>query len=124
MCNALLVGGAHIARMIKSSEKQGHFLREWRTFRKLTQADVAELVGTTASMINHLENGNRGLSHKWLIRLAPALGTSPGFLLDQNPHALPNQILEIWNRADPAQRAQLIRVAEAIVPRDPPAAAS
>lgn len=85
----------------------------------MTQVELAELVGTTGPMINHLENGNRGLSHKWLMKLAPALGTSAGFILDHDPHEMPNQMLEIWNRADPAQRDQLIRVAEAIVPFKP-----
>lgn len=95
-------------------------LQAWREFRRLTQVELAEAVGTTAGMISHLESGERGLSSKWLRRLAPALGTSPGFLLDHNPFDLDNDILEIWNRADQAQKKQIRAVAEALVPYAPP----
>lgn len=40
---------------------------------------------TTGSVISLLEEGERGLSLKWLRRLAPALDTRPGHLADVNP---------------------------------------
>lgn len=85
-------------------------------FREMTQADLAEAVGTNANVIHHLENGDRGLSHKWLVKLAPALGTTPGFLLDHNPFDLPNDLFEIWNRSSIEQKQQITSVAEALVP--------
>ncbi|NDB69758.1 MAG: XRE family transcriptional regulator [Methylocystaceae bacterium] len=60
-------------------------LRAWREFRGLTQAQLADRVGTTTAVISHLETGKRGLSAKWLYLLAPALGIQPGFMLDNMP---------------------------------------
>lgn len=98
-------------------EKNGgpNFLREWRVYRKLSQAELAELVGTNANMIGYLENGERGLSAKWLRRLAPALETTPGMLLDHDPAALDSDILEIWGRAGDREKRQISEIAKTLV---------
>ena len=100
-----------------STDKNGgpNHLRAWREFRNLTQGDLAERVGTNANMIGYLEAGERGLSAKWLRRLAPALGTTPGFLLDHDPNTLDNDIIEIWANADSRQKKQISVIAETIV---------
>jgi len=59
----------------------------------MTQAELAEKVGTSDNVISLLESGERGLSHKWLLKLAPALGTTPGFLLDYDPNDLDTDYL-------------------------------
>jgi transcriptional regulator with XRE-family HTH domain len=64
-------------------------LRAWREFRGLTQAQLAELVDTSDNVISMLESGDRQLSPNWLRRLAPVLGTTPGFLLDHGPYDIP-----------------------------------
>jgi transcriptional regulator with XRE-family HTH domain len=99
------------------SDKNGgpNHLRDWRNFRKLTQEQLAELVGTNPNMIGYLESGERGLSAKWLRRLAPALNTTPGMLLDHDPADLDSDIIDIWAHADRRQRSQLSEVAKAIV---------
>ncbi|WPZ05633.1 helix-turn-helix domain-containing protein [Pelagerythrobacter marinus] len=89
-------------------------LRAWREYRGLTQAKLAELVGTNANMIGYLESGERGLSAKWLRKLAPALNLTPGHLLDHNPNDLPSDILEIWMSADSSVRRQISEVAKAL----------
>ena len=71
-------------------------LRAWREFRGLTQDELAALVGTNGSVISLLESGTRGLSLKWLQKLAPALKTKPDIILDHDPNELDNSILEIW----------------------------
>jgi transcriptional regulator with XRE-family HTH domain len=98
-------------------EKNGgpNYLRDWRDFRKLTQEDLAAMVDTSVSVISMLESGQRGLSAKWLRRLAPALQTTPGFLLEHNPYDLPNDILDIWNRAQPEQKEQIKALAETVI---------
>lgn len=106
----------HIANMDEESGNPRNYLKEWRHFRNLTQMQLAELVGTSGPMINHLENGQRALNHKWLVRLAPALKTSPGFILDHNPLDMPRDLFEIWNSGNEEERAQLVKVAEAIIP--------
>lgn len=90
-------------------------LKAWREFMKLSQEQLAERVKTTPSMISMLETDQRGLSAKWLHRLADALGTTAGFLLDHNPHELPRDLLEIWLKANERQKRQITDIAKTIV---------
>ena len=80
--------------MVRSHER--NYLRAWREHRHLTQAKLAEAVGTTGAVISLLESGERGLSDKWLRKLAPVLGTRPGHLLEVDPNAQDDDILDIW----------------------------
>lgn len=72
----------------------------------MSQEALAEKVGTSGSVISMLESGNRGLSDKWLRKLAPVLGTTAGHLLDHDPNELGSDIIDIWTRIDPKDRAQ------------------
>lgn len=92
-----------------------NYLRAWRAFREMTQEQLAELVGTNANMIGYLESGERGLSAKWLRRLAPALRTTPGMLLDHDPADLDSDIMEIWANGDARQKRQLAEIAKALI---------
>ena len=85
-------------------------LRLWREFRQMTQEQLAEAVGTTASVISLIESGHRQLSLKWLQRLAPPLRTTPGFILDHDPNDLPTEVLEIWNHIPEESQEQAIAV--------------
>lgn len=85
-------------------------LKAWRKYRRLTQQQLADAIDppTTKQVIQAIETGQRGLSDKWLRRLAPALGTTPGFLLDYDPEELPTDILDIW-RDIPAEDQERAR---------------
>lgn len=87
----------------------------WREYRKMTQAKLADAVGTNANMISMLENAERGLSAKWLRRLAPILDTTPGMLLDHNPFDLDSDVLDIWTKADQRQKRQLTEIARTLI---------
>ena len=102
---------------MESDDKNGgpNHLAAWREYRKLTQAALANMVGTNANMIGYLESGERGLSAKWLRRLAPALDTTPGMLLDHNPFDLSADVIDIWRHADLRQKRQLSDIARALV---------
>lgn len=69
-------------------------LRAWRELRNLTQEELAARVETSGAVISLLESGKRPLSDKWLRKLAIALGTSAGFLLDHDPNDLDAQFVE------------------------------
>lgn len=116
LCDDGEVTSWHIVTM-DDQEKNGgpNHLKAWREYRDLTQAELASEVGTNANMISYLESGERGLSAKWLRRLADALKITPGHLLDHDPRDLDNDILEIWMNADATQRRQLAEVAKALV---------
>jgi transcriptional regulator with XRE-family HTH domain len=72
----------------------------------MTQAKLAEAIGTTGAVISLLESGDRGLSDKWLRKIAPVLGTRPGHLLEVDPHAVSEDILDIWSEIPEERRDQ------------------
>lgn len=117
LCVPAFVTECDIARM-DSADKNGgpNHLRAWRLYRNnMTQERLAEKVGTNANMIQYLETGERGLSAKWLRRLADALETTPGMLLDHDPNDLDADMIEIWTQGDLRQRRQLSEIAKTLV---------
>ena len=84
-----------------------NYLRAWREHRGLTQAQLATLVDTEGSVISLLESGDRGLSDKWLRRLAPALETTPGLLLDFAPDDVDEAMLQLWGRIPEAKQSEV-----------------
>jgi transcriptional regulator with XRE-family HTH domain len=115
LCVPRLVTECDIGRM--DSDKNGgpNYLRAWREFRKMTQEKLAESVGTNANMIQYLETGERGLSAKWLRRLAPALDTTPGMILDHDPNELDSDVIDIWAHAGERERRQISEIARTLV---------
>jgi predicted transcriptional regulator len=102
--------------MAKKAKKQagrpGHYLREWREYREMTQEALAAAVKppTKASVISLLESGNRDLKNKWLERLAPALRTRKGFILDMNPLDADTRILELVEDMADSEKEQAIAI--------------
>lgn len=93
-----------------AKERERNHLQAWREHNRLTQQQLADKVGTTAGVISLLEAGERGLSAKWLRRLAPHLNTTPGYLLDHHPDDIPSEMLRVFSDIDPDQREQALRV--------------
>lgn len=85
----------------------------------MTQEELAETVvpPTTGSVISLLEDGDRGLSLKWLRRLAPALRTRPGFLADYDPNNLDTRALEMIEELPAEQKEQAVKILETFVKR-------
>lgn len=84
-------------------------LRLWREFRGLTVADLAKKVGTTAQIITDLESAAE-LSTKWLYRLAPALSTQPGRLLDIDPNKIEPSLLDAVEAIPKERRGQALEI--------------
>jgi len=105
------VAVSQTVRMGKRAAKQSmNHLRAWREFRSLTQEELAEKVGTAGNVIGLLESGERGLSQKWLMKLAPALGTRPGFLLDFDPNDVNRELIEAATELPKETRAQALQI--------------
>lgn len=102
----------------KHEAKQRNNLRAWREFRRMTQADLANAVKTTASVVSLLETGERGLSLKWLLKFAPALRTTPGMILDHDPHDLDTGVLEIWATIPEDKREQAAAILQTFAKRN------
>lgn len=117
LCGATHSAKCDNSRMNDADDKNGgpNHLKAWREFRGMSQGELASAVGTNQNMIGYLESGERGLSAKWLRKLAAALRTQPGFVLEHDPNTLPTDIVEIWINADDVERRQLVNLAKAIV---------
>lgn len=103
-------------RMEEQAKNGGpNHLRAWRLFRELTQEELAAAVGTNQNMILYLETGERGLSARWLRRLAGALETSPGLLLDYDPETAPKDLMEIWIKAPVKTKREIAEIAETLL---------
>ena len=74
-----------MGKPMSPGEKPQHFIRQWRKYRRLTQEQVADAIGSTPGSISQLENGKQGFTDSTLYALATALGTSPGELLSRAP---------------------------------------
>ncbi len=90
-------------------------LQAWREHKRMSQEELAAAVDTTGSVISLLESGERGLSAKWLRRLAPALGTTPGMLLDHDPRELDSDVIDMWSHAPLNKRRQIVEIARTII---------
>jgi transcriptional regulator with XRE-family HTH domain len=104
-------------RGMDGNDKNGgpNHLRAWREYRGLTQAQLGERVGTNSNMIGYLESGERGLSAKWLRKLADALDTTSGMILDHDPNDLDSDILEIWATASNRVKRQISEMARILL---------
>ena len=94
----------HIAKMNEVDRKSGNLLRAWREHRRLTQDALATRIGTTPAVISLLEAGDRKLSPKWLYKIAPVFGITPGWLLDHSPDDIDASIDQIWRTIPETQR--------------------
>ena len=89
-----------------------NYLAAWRTHRHMTQDQLASAAGTSKPTISRLESGNRGLSQKWLERLAPILDATPAQLLAAPAAATKAQTARLLPLIDTVQAGKWTEVAE------------
>lgn len=109
--------GAFPQNVKMETRKNGgpNYLKAWRDRRRMTLEELAEAIGTSASVIGYLESGERGLSAKWLRRLAPALKITPGLLLDHHPDKLSDDMIKMWTNATEEKKQQITDMAKIIL---------
>jgi transcriptional regulator with XRE-family HTH domain len=102
-----------------SDDKNGgpNNLRAWRLHCRLSQEQLAAKVvpPTSTNMIQYLESGERGLSLKWLRRLADAMEIPTGYLADMVPPetAAEAERINFWSKKlDKDELRRLAKIAE------------
>lgn len=68
-----------------TEKAQGHYLKAWRQYMQMSQAEFARYVGMSTSNYNYLETGRVAYTQKSLETIARALERSPADLLSINP---------------------------------------
>lgn len=102
----------------------GHFIREWRTYREMTQERLAELIGAAdASVVSKIETGDRGYRRDSLEPFAKALQCTPGDLL-RPPPGTPDPLLawaqKMAGRLSKEQQERIIRAVTELMPEPAP----
>jgi hypothetical protein len=87
--------GAPLSGGISDKNLGANHLRAWMKYRHVTGAALARSADTSRAVISFLVNGRHGLTAKWLRRIAPQLGISPGMLLDYDPRDLDSTEIDI-----------------------------
>lgn len=91
-------------------------IKSWRIFRGLTVAQLAEMTNQSTGNISAIENRRQGYSDESLEKLAHALKTTPGALLDIDPLADgPESFWSLWEKAGPADQETIRMMANRLV---------
>lgn len=91
----------------------GHFIKEWRLHRGLTQDQLAERIGLNRAYISKIESGKRRYDQPFLEAAADALQCDIPDLLVRDPSD-PDGIWSIWDQLKPVERAQVVEIAKTI----------
>jgi len=102
----------HYLAMAKKAQRQ--FIKEWRTFRGLTQEQLADRMGIARSYVSHVEGGKRRYDQLFLEAASEALGCTPADLIMRDP-TQQGSIWSIWDQIPAQQREQAARVLETFV---------
>jgi hypothetical protein len=73
-----------------------HFLRPWRIYREVPEDELADRLAVPVDVLRSWEAGALELSTKWLAKIASALETTPGAILDVDPAVIPPDLLDLW----------------------------
>ena len=90
------------------------FIKQWRKFRKVTQANLAEAVGMSTGNMSNIENGKQPYIQDHLEAIAGILRCEVADLILRNPQE-PEGIWALWGRAKPEQRQQILKIIRAIL---------
>jgi transcriptional regulator with XRE-family HTH domain len=95
------------------SGKVGHYIKEWRKHRHLTQEQLAGRLGVATSSVSQLETGKQGYSQATLEALAEALSCEAWQLISVDP-TKEGEVIDLMRLIDDRNREQAIRVLKAL----------
>ena len=103
---------------VQNQTHPGHYVREWRKYRGLTQERLAEMIGTSHGQIGQLERGETGYHQDTFELIADALRCTPADLIDR----LPNDTERPWqilNSMDGGTRRKAVEMLKLLAGQDP-----
>lgn len=108
--------GPHQKKKTPPIQVGNNFIKNWRIYRELTVAQLAELTELSTGNISAIENRRQGFSGNSLDRIAAALKVTRGMLFDTDPLAdgvAP--FWQIWEKASASDRETLTIMANRLV---------
>jgi len=100
----------------ETEAKPDNNLRAWREYRGYTAAELAKRSGLGVQTVTDLETGAAELSAKLLRQLAPALSTTPGFLLDLDPNETDPAFFDAVRSIPKDRRGQALEILKTFRP--------
>jgi transcriptional regulator with XRE-family HTH domain len=106
----------------------GHFIKEWRMYKGLSQGELAKMAGMSAPAVSMLESGGSKYTQRTLEPIAKALGEKPGTLIDLHPDEIDYQyesnfiadLRSILRRIEPLDRPLVLELMRAVARHKPP----
>jgi transcriptional regulator with XRE-family HTH domain len=86
-------------------QRRRHFIREWRETRGLTQEQVADRIGISATNLGRIENGKVPYNQDFLEEAAVALSCEPWDLLNRDP-SKQGDVVDLVRRLDGKAQAE------------------
>lgn len=78
-----------MAKQVRKNTKERrlvrHYVKQWRTYRDLTQDQLAERVNKSRGLISQIESGVTDLTEDMIYAIADAVNCAPWDLLRVNP---------------------------------------
>jgi transcriptional regulator with XRE-family HTH domain len=93
--------------------KRGHYIKEWRKHRGLTQDQLAERIGMDRAYLSKIESGKRRYDQPFLEAAAEILQCEPADLIVRDPSD-PDGIWSIWDTLRPVEKSQVVEIAKTI----------
>lgn len=103
-----------MARPARTRRNVGHFLKEWRKLRGLSQERLAGRIDTSVGLISQWETGVTKLTEDKLVELAKALQCEPGDILSRDPNSADYQLWRIIVALPADEKERTLRVVEAL----------
>jgi transcriptional regulator with XRE-family HTH domain len=93
--------------------KGRHFIKEWRKFRGLSQAKLAERIGIDPTYVSMIESGKRRYDQPFLEAAAEILNCDVPDLIARDPND-PGGIWGIWRELQPTEQRQVVEIAKTL----------
>lgn len=90
----------------------GNRIRNSRREMGLTQEELAEKAGISASFLGHIERGSRVASLETLVDLCNLLGVTPQYLLSASLHTFDASMPEGLSERDRIRLSEFLRLAQ------------
>lgn len=94
--------------------RQKTYLRQWRKHRNKTLEAVADQLHMSHSQLSRIERGEQPYNQELLEALADLYMCDVVDLLIRDPSD-PNGMWSVWEQATPAQRKQIVVIADALI---------
>lgn len=94
-------------------QRRPNYVRQWRTYRGLSQEKLADRLHISKPQLSRIENGKRMYTQDFLEACAEELNCDPVDLLIRDPTD-PEGIWTIWEHADTGEKRQIVELAKVV----------